>query len=194
MSKDDQQEAFEKLLSSTLARTVDFVKFAETKNAALLTFSSAWILGAINYLTGTKPLPDDWRIAFTVAVVLFAIAAVIAIVSFIPKTALGKFHKDPEQPKALLYFGDVATFSPAAFRDRVRERYYPGEGESATRNYLDDLSIQIAVNSSIASRKFTFFNRGALLVLGALAVLAVPAIIRALQEFAPLLLPQEPPK
>jgi hypothetical protein len=130
--KDDQQEAFEKLLS-TLARTVDFVKFAETKNAALLTFSSAWILGSINYLTGTKPLPDDWRMAFTVAVVLFAIAAVIAIVSFIPKTVLGKFHKDPEQAKALLYFGDAATFSPAAFRDRVRERYYPNEGESATR-------------------------------------------------------------
>lgn len=129
MSKDDQQEAFEKLLSSTLVRTVDFVKFAEAKNAALLTFSSAWILGAINYLTGTKPLPEDWRIAFTVGVVLFAIAAVVAIISFLPKIALGKFHKDPEQAKALLYFGDIASFSPAAFRDRVRERYYPSEGK-----------------------------------------------------------------
>jgi hypothetical protein len=35
MAKDDQQEAYEKLLSATLPRAVDFVKFAETKNAAL---------------------------------------------------------------------------------------------------------------------------------------------------------------
>ncbi|MHC2253639.1 hypothetical protein ACVILK_003331 [Bradyrhizobium embrapense] len=31
-----------------LVRTIDFVKFAETKNAALLTFSSAWIIGTMN--------------------------------------------------------------------------------------------------------------------------------------------------
>jgi hypothetical protein len=41
MPRDDQEEAFDKLLSAHLARTQDFVKFAEAKNAALLTFSSA---------------------------------------------------------------------------------------------------------------------------------------------------------
>lgn len=42
MVKNDQQEAFEKILTSNLMRAIDFVKFAEAKNAALLTFNSAW--------------------------------------------------------------------------------------------------------------------------------------------------------
>jgi hypothetical protein len=57
--KDDQEEAFEKILSTQLGGTIDFVKFAETKNAALLTFSSAWIIGTINLLTGPNPACTD---------------------------------------------------------------------------------------------------------------------------------------
>ena len=63
--RDDQEEAFEKILSSQLTRTIDFVKFAETKNAALLTFSSAWIIGAINLLTGQATLPLGYNVAFS---------------------------------------------------------------------------------------------------------------------------------
>ena len=59
MAKNDQQEAFEKLLSSVLGRVVDFLRFAEAKNAALLTFSSAWILASTTLLTGSA-LNEDW--------------------------------------------------------------------------------------------------------------------------------------
>ena len=176
MAKNDQQEAFEKLLSSVLGRVVDFLnRFAEAKNAALLTFSSAWILASTTLLTGTA-LNDDWRIGFAVALPLFVAAALIAVVSFLPKTHLPNFHKDPEQARALLYFGDAASFAPAAYRERIRERYYPPDGESATRNYLDDLSIQIAVNSQITARKLRFFNTGAYAVLLAFVALGVPAV------------------
>lgn len=185
--KDDQQEAFERVLISTLTRVLDFLKFAETKNAALLTFASAWILGSINFLTGSNALAADWRIAFIVALPLFAVAALIAILSFLPKTLLLGFHHDPDQAKALLYFGDAATFAPAAYKERIRERYCPPENESATRNYLDDLSIQIAVNSQITSRKLRFFNRGAGFVLAALVVLAIPAVQAFWRIVAPYL-------
>ncbi|WP_439360539.1 hypothetical protein [Bradyrhizobium sp. DASA03007] len=47
--KDDQEDAFEKTLSTQLNRNIDFLKFAETKNAALLTFSSAWIMALSIY-------------------------------------------------------------------------------------------------------------------------------------------------
>jgi Family of unknown function (DUF5706) len=185
--KDDQQEAFERVLTSTLARILDFLKFAEAKNAALLTFASAWILGTINLLTGSNALAPDFRLAFTVALPIFAIAALTAILSFLPKTSLPGFHKDPDQAKALLYFGDAASFAPAAYKERIRERYYPPENGSATRNYLDDLSIQIAVNSQITTRKLGFFNRGAGFLLVALAVLAVPAARALWRILAPYL-------
>lgn len=176
MAKDEQQEAFERVLGSTLARAIDFLKFAETKNAAMLTFVSAWILALANLLNSSALLPPIWRLAVAAALLCFVVAALCAIISFLPRTLLAGFYKDPEQSRALLYFGDAACFSPAAFRDRVRERYFPADGESATRNYLDDLSIQIAVNSQITKRKLKFFNFEACFVLLAFAAVSVPAL------------------
>ena len=49
-----QKETAEKALGSTLSRTVDFLKFAETKNAALLTFASAWFLALANLIAGDR--------------------------------------------------------------------------------------------------------------------------------------------
>ncbi len=175
--KNDQQESFERVLTSCLARVVDFLKFAEAKNAALLTFASAWILASVNLLNGSNALTVQWRFGFTIALPLFAIAALLGLYSFLPKTLLNRFHRDPEQAKALLYFGDAATFAPAAYKERIRERYYPPENESVTRNYLDDLSIQIAVNSQITTRKLKIFNIGAMFVVVALLILAVPAVM-----------------
>ena len=174
--KNDQQEAYERVLTSSLARVLDFLKFAETKNAALLTFASASIVASISNLNNAT-LGSEWRTAFTFALPLFILTALTALYSFLPKTLLNRFHKDPEQSKALLYFGDAASFAPAAYKQRVLERYLPPENESATQNYLDDLAIQIAVNSQITKRKLTIFNTGALIVFCAILVVSVPGII-----------------
>jgi hypothetical protein len=43
MAKEEERRgAFGDVLSASLVRVTDFLKFAETKNAALLTFASAW--------------------------------------------------------------------------------------------------------------------------------------------------------
>ena len=178
MAKDDQQEGFEKLLSASLSRTVDFLKFAETKNAALLTFSSAWILASVNILASGKQLPAGYDWALSVAVPLFVVAALIAIVAFAPRLRLSLFDKTPDRPKNLLYFGDVSTMSLAEFKEQARTRYMPAPERSATDDYLDDLMTQVAVNSQIADRKFRLFNWGSRVVLLALAVLALPALAK----------------
>ena len=175
--KNDQQEAFERVLTTSLARVLEFLKFAETKNAALLTFASAWILASVNLLNTTNMLPDEWRMSIAAALPLFALAALLALFSFLPRMALQRFHRDPEQTKALLYFGDAADFSPAAYRDRIRERYYPPDETSATRNYLDDLSIQIAVNSQITRRKLKLFHAGAIAILIAIVIVVTPTFV-----------------
>lgn len=172
MAKDDQQEAYERLLSSSLTRAVDFLKFAETKNAALLTFSSAWLLGCLNFLVGSNPAPADWRTVLQLAIALFGLAGLIALASFLPKLRLERWHQDPEQKKSLLYFGDVATFAPGVFIERVRTRYYPPPEKSASDSYLDDIAIQIVVISQIARAKFRLFNVAASVVLCAVAALA----------------------
>src|SRR5262249_39681154 len=98
-TKEERREAFGGVLSATLARVVDFLKFAETKNAALLTFASAWTFASINMLTGDRAPAGIIGGAFWVALILFSAAAVVAIVSFLPKLNLHALHRDPTQPR-----------------------------------------------------------------------------------------------
>lgn len=174
MAKNDQQEAYEKLLSATLSRTIDFVKFAEAKNAALLTFSSAWILASVNLAFSEHPVSVEWQFPLKIAIPLFVVSAIISITSFLPKTNLAKLNRDAAQDKSLLYFGDICDFAPASYRERLSQRYMPPDGHSATQNYIDDLTVQISVNSSIAMRKFRFFNFGARVAMVAVALLLIP--------------------
>ncbi|QOZ36363.1 Pycsar system effector family protein [Bradyrhizobium sp. CCBAU 53421] len=180
--KDDQEEAFEKILSTQLGRTIDFVKFAETKNAALLTFSSAWIIGTINLLTGPNPLPLGYNVAFCVALPLFAVGGLVCILSFVPQV-LAKFFEAEDDSMSLLYWGHIAQIPVARYHDRVTERYKPHDSHSVTERYLDDLCVQISVNARIANRKFTMFNMAAGCVFAAIFVLALPPIWWGIRAF-----------
>lgn len=174
-TKEERREAFGGVLSATLARVIDFLKFSETKNAALLTFASAWTFASINLLTGDHAPAGILGRAFWLALILFSAAAVVAIVSFLPKLNLHALHRDPTQPNSLLYFGHIAEFDTEAFRPRIKERYLAEGDQAITDEYLDDLIVQISANSKIARRKFVMFNVGAALVLIALFVLALAA-------------------
>lgn len=171
--KDDQEDAFETILSTQLTRNIDFVKFAETKNAALLTFSSAWIIGSINLLTGQAMLPAGYTVAFCIALPLFAAAGLVCILSFVPQV-LDRFHQHNDDDKSLLYWAHIAEIPVGRYHERVTERYKPGESHSVTERYLDDLCVQISVNARIATRKFTMFNIAAGFVFAAILALSSP--------------------
>jgi len=79
-----------------------------------------------------------------------------------------------EQETNMLYFGDVARTSIDDFRRRTEERYAPKTDRSVTDEYMDDLAVQIVVNSRIAARKMRLFSYGAYAVLFALFMMAAP--------------------
>jgi hypothetical protein len=182
MTKGERREAFGDALSAALARVIDFLKFGETKNAALLTFASAWTFASINMLNGERPPAGVVGAAFWFALILFAVAAVVSVVSFLPTLDLRALHRDPTQPENLLYFGHIATFDTAAFRERIQERYLAQGDQAVTDQYLEDLTVQISANSKIAHRKFVMFNVGAALVLIALLALALAVISAAINR------------
>jgi len=176
MSTNDQQEAFEKLLGSNLARVFDLVRFAETKNAALLTFASAWILAMLNLLSSDRTLPTGFAPAFLAALPLFALAAVACVISFLPKIDIGRRDPVAGQHKNLLFFLDIAALPLPAYEAAARARYWPEPGAAASEAYLSDLAREVAVNARIVARKFRLFNLGARIVCCAIALLLVPAI------------------
>lgn len=183
MSTKQQQETLEKALSGTLSRTVDFLRFAETKNAALLTFASAWLLALVNLLASGRALSHSIRISAAVSLLFFALAAVVALCSFLPKVRLNIFDRDPERERSLLYFGEIADYEAATFVQRFRQRYGTDAEQTISDEYLDDLAIQVFANSKITLRKFTIFNWGAGLVMLALLGMTVSGIIFAYDQF-----------
>ena len=173
MSKNDQQEAFEKLMSANHGRMIDFVKFAETKNAALLTFSSVWIGAIINLLKSPDELPFGYKYAFEGALPLLAVAAVICLKSLLPRF-LDQVYKREDDVVNLLYFGDIIKGGVKDYPDMAKKEYMPADGESATATYLHDLGVQTAIQASIAHRKFKFFHWAGSLVLIAFVIMALP--------------------
>ncbi|TBD47131.1 Pycsar system effector family protein [Rhizobium ruizarguesonis] len=176
MAKNDQQEAYEKLMSANHGRMIDFVKFAETKNAALLTFSSVWIGAIINLLKSPDELPFGYEYAFEVALPLLFLAAFLCLRSLLPRS-LDQVYKRDKSVVNLLYFSDIVRAGVKDYSDMTHDEYMPQDGESATPTYLRDLAVQAAIQASIAYRKFRMFSWAGMVVLLAFGCMLVPPIV-----------------
>jgi hypothetical protein len=176
MAKNDQEEAFEKLMSANHGRMIDFVKFAETKNAALLTFCSVWMGAMINLLRSPGDLPFGYKYAFIAALPLLAIAAVISLKSLLPRF-LDQVHKRESDYRNLLYFGDIAKGGVREYPDMAGEIYMPEVDHSTTLTYVHDLGVQTAIQAAIARRKFRMFHWAGTLVLVAFVGMVIPPVV-----------------
>lgn len=175
----ERQDAFEKILSANLARVVDLIKFAETKNAALLTFSAFWILALINLLASGRALPDGFPEAFLLALPVFAVSAFTCVLAFLPKIDLQHRHIANESYKNLLFFSDIAQVALADYEAAARARYFPdsqASGGTPGSAYIRDLAREVAVNARIADRKFRLFHWAARIMSLAIAVLVAPGL------------------
>ncbi len=174
-----RDEAFAKVLSRSLDRILDLQRFGETKNASLLAFSSVWIAGLTNLLVSDRHPPPGFRIAGSIALVLFITAALTAIASLIPRFIASETEAlegfDSGGPN-LLFFGDIARVAVPGYVAEVRERYYAAEGCVATEALFTDLARQIAIVSRITMRKYRLFNRAATAALLGIGILSVPVV------------------
>ncbi|WP_374630695.1 Pycsar system effector family protein [Pannonibacter indicus] len=176
MAKNDQQEAYEKLLSANHNRMIEFSRFAEAKNAALLTFCSVWMGAIITLLRSSEELPIGFNHALKGALLFLFVAAVISLQSLLPKF-LDHMHKREDDYKCLLYFGDIAKIGTKDYPDMAADLYLPTGNDSTTATYLHDLSVQTAIHAKIADRKFRMFNLAGTLVLTAFAIMTLPPLV-----------------
>jgi hypothetical protein len=187
VAKNDQEDAYEKYLSASLARVIDFVKFGDAKNAALLAFDSAATVAIGNMLTRQEGAPAAFSGVLPVAGTLLIVSALVALFAIMPRADLARFYKRADRDQRapnLLFFGDIAKIPMTDFSTRARDRYLPDKGRSATDDYLTDLSIQVRANSAVAARKYSLFKLGGWLTFAALVIVSSPAIIYLLKAVA----------
>ncbi|MEI6420574.1 MAG: Pycsar system effector family protein [Lentisphaerota bacterium] len=178
-------EVFEKILIANLQRIIDFLKFAEAKNAALLTISSAWTIAIFNLIVGDKNIPNWLIVGLYVALPLSICAAILSIISFLPRTNLSWFlggKRAGPHPSNLLYYGDISSLPLKQFEQNIRDRYLPIVKQDLRDEYIHDLIVQISVNSQITMRKMALFRYGITLVFFAALVLLIPAVGLAIKH------------
>jgi Family of unknown function (DUF5706) len=189
MTTTDPERTIEAILATSLARVLEFLKYAEAKNGALLTFSSAWILAVLALLTGDKHLPWQLIVACEIALLFFGSGAAISLYSFFPKLSLERFtrlHSVRHKPN-LVYFGEVAELAIDDFERQIRLRYSPTTGSEVSAEYISDMAVQIRINSSIVKRKLRLFATGLLVVGSGIAIVFLPLIALAFDGFRRLI-------
>lgn len=164
MTNASQPHELNKALVEINKTIVDWLKFAEAKNAGLLAGNLAVIFGIarIDSLASATAQTFAWFYLWNI-VVFCGLSAVLCLISIVPQVRIplmwarrGDINSD------LVFFGSIATHT----RDT-----YIGQFESATQTKLSqldrDLAGQIVVNSRIAQRKFFSFKWSAWLTLSA---------------------------
>ncbi len=160
-------------LKAILGYANEWLKFAEAKNAALLTFSSGL---TFTLLKNPPPLAiSPWfQGAYQFAVALFFLSAIVCLVSFIPQVKipwLSSLRKTTGDEN-IYFYGDVAAYSPEVLLKTIYEKSGLGQDKSKMKLELD-LAGQIVINSRIALKKFKHFTLAVWTTLGAVISLAV---------------------
>jgi hypothetical protein len=185
MTTNNPERAIENILVLSLARVLEFLKYAEAKNGALLTFASAWILALLALLTSDKELPRQIVVACQIALPCFGASAGISLYSFLPKLSLERFtrlHSVRHNPN-LVYFGEVAGLEIDDFERQIRLRYSPTASSEVSAEYISDMAVQVRINSSIVKRKLRLFMMGLVVVGLGIAIVFLPLIALAFDGF-----------
>ena len=174
----DAQDAYVQILTANLQRTLDFLKFAEAKNAALLALASAWTGATLNLEFGGKLLSGGFAVSIPIALLCALCAGLLTMVSFLPRLHLPSFlggKRAGPHPPNLIYFGDISALSIKTLKKEMPARYLSG-GEGHREEYVHDLTVQISVNSEITMRKMQLFNLGMKFILLGAIVLLLPSL------------------
>lgn len=134
-------------------RMQEQLKYAETKHSISITLASALTVFSATYLDSTKPLIN----ALSAVSIIFSLVSVLY--SFIALSAK-RIHFSKTKPcneENLLYFKDIARFSPEDYASEITKKYPLFKGYKCDQFDLD-LSRQVVATAKTISAKFLLFN------------------------------------
>ena len=135
-------------LDEQLERSVEWVKYAETKNAVAI-----GLLGAA-FIDICKP--DIWTtVCGKILILISAFQLFLLICSFIPRFSSPLCFKRNGVKLNFHYFGDISRVSLDEYRTKLKAAY-PDLDESS--KYFEDVTHQIHINCEIAMVKFKIFT------------------------------------
>jgi Family of unknown function (DUF5706) len=152
----------------------DWLKFAETKNAALVVAVCAASVPICDHFPSTG---EPWSVRWfcSAGCVLFGIAGFLSLGTFLPRLIFTWSESKAERSAThnLLYFGHIAKYSAA---DYLKALYDAELTTSPNRKLELDLAGQIVINSQITNKKFKQFAAACYFALAGIAAFVVSVI------------------
>jgi hypothetical protein len=152
----------------------DLVKFAETKNAALLVSASGMVLMLIDHFPD-KAAGSVVRAFFWTGGASLILSTVVCLVSFVPHLEIPGIG-ETEKPSAgdnLMFFRHIAKYSVPEYLHAL----YEAEGSTPVQNKIhSDLAGQVIANACISLKKFRYYTVASWLAGIGILMLGVGAI------------------
>lgn len=158
-------------LEYILSTVNDWLKFAETKNAGMLTLSMGLASIVIGSILLEQSIPLELKKGLGLSLIPLLGAAVLSVFSFNPALSLidmiNVWSKNTSVTDNLLYFGCIKNYTKSEYLTACKLKYPDGILIDITDKYALDLSEQCIVNSKIAYNKYFLFKSATWLFLAA---------------------------
>lgn len=148
-------------LKYIFANTNDWLKFAEAKHGALITFNIATIFGVFQLVDKLKSTEDGYKIAFAMVIVIIIIAVMVSLYAFFPVTSIKTdclSQSDFDSKKTslnILYYGHIHNLKDS----QLIELYDITTNNTTIPSGLEQkIAHQIVNNACITNQKFLFFK------------------------------------
>lgn len=159
---------------------IEWLKFAETKNAALLTGNLVVIFGVSKIEVFSSAPVCSWVWYYYLSIVVFCgLSALCCMLSIIPQIKMPWFRSKDKSNAIdnLVFFGTIADYSPESYAEKLQEtlgtKFNPIEMSFAG---------QIVINAKIARRKYKSFKVAAWLTLSAFLTPVVGGLLMVIRE------------
>jgi len=155
-------------LENILKLVVDWLKFAEAKNAALLTLNSAALFGVYRIVVFKEDL-DTWVRAYLICTgLLLLVSGAICLMSFFARLRTRYLFPTPNKPQSpnLYFFEHIAGFSDQQYLADLANVIGVPTPKNNSPEYM--IANQVVINARIGARKFKLFNMALWVTLSAL--------------------------
>ncbi len=135
-------------LDNQLERSVEWVKYAETKNAIAIGLLGAAFIDICKIETWAS-------VCGKILIFSLAIQLILLVCSFIPRFSSPLCLKRNKTEMNFHYYGDISSVSLDEYRSKLKEAY---PELAHTSKYFKDVTHQVHINCEIAMAKFKFFK------------------------------------
>ncbi|MCQ9207992.1 MAG: DUF5706 domain-containing protein [Omnitrophica bacterium] len=138
----------------------DWLKFAEAKNAALLVFDTAILVGLVSIVSTNNGLHQYVQYYLYFCMFFIVSSIILSLLSFIPKLKMPFLYQSQRHfsQDNVLFFGHIAKYG---IKEYLELLYSQNNAKYDKKDlFQENLAGQIIINSRIALLKYKLFEIG----------------------------------